>query len=86
MVSAAMKLKRRLLLGRKSYDKPVKVLVAQLCLPLGDPMDCRPQGSSLHGILQVRILECIVISISRGSSHPRVRAQVYHIADRFFTI
>ena len=35
----------------------VKVLVAQLCLTLCDPMDCSPPGSSVHGILQARILE-----------------------------
>ena len=35
----------------------VKVLVAQLCLTLCDPMDCSPPGSSVCGILQVRILE-----------------------------
>ena len=35
----------------------VKMLVAQLCLTLCDPMDCSPPGSSVHGLLQVRILE-----------------------------
>ena len=34
----------------------VKVLVAQSFLTLGDPMDCSPSGSSIHGILQARIL------------------------------
>ena len=34
-----------------------KVLVVQLCPTLCDPMDCRPPGSSLLGILQTRILE-----------------------------
>ena len=32
--------------------------VAQLCLTLSDPMDCSPPGSSVHGIFQVRVLEC----------------------------
>ena len=32
-------------------------LVAKLCLPLCNLMDCSPLGSSVHGILQVRILE-----------------------------
>ena len=49
----------------------VKVLVAQLCLTLCDPMDCSPPGSSVHGILQARILEWVAISFSRGSSQPR---------------
>ena len=31
--------------------------VAQLCLTLSDPMDCSLPGSSLHGILQARVLE-----------------------------
>ena len=44
---------------------------AQLCPNLCDPMDCSPPGSSVHGILQARILEWVVISFSRGSSQPR---------------
>ena len=43
----------------------------QLCLTFWDPMDCNPPGSSVHGILQARILEWVVISFSRGSSRPR---------------
>ena len=49
----------------------VKVLVTQSCLTLFDPMDCSPPGSSVHGILQARILEWVAISISRGSSKLR---------------
>ena len=41
------------------------------CLPLCDPMDCSPPGSSVHGILQARILESVAISFSRESSQPR---------------
>ena len=36
-----------------------------------DPMDCRPPGSSAHGIFQARILEWGAISYSSGSSRPR---------------
>ena len=36
-----------------------------------DPMDCNPPGSSVHGILQTRILKQVTISFSRGSSQPR---------------
>ena len=43
----------------------------QLCLILCDPMDCSPPGSSIHRILQARILEWVAISSSRGSSQPR---------------
>ena len=51
-------------------------LVAQLCPTLCDPMDCSPPGSSVHGILQARILEWVAISFSRGSSSPRDQTQV----------
>ena len=37
-----------------------------------DPMDCRPPGSSVHGISQARILEWVAISFSRGSSGPGI--------------
>ena len=50
--------------------------VAQSCPTLCDPMDCSPPGSSVHGILQARILEWVAISFSRGSSRPRDRTQV----------
>ena len=64
----------------------MEVLVAQWCPTLCDPMDCSPPGSSVHGILQARILEWVVISFSRGSSQPRDGTQVSCIAGRFFTI
>ena len=38
--------------------------VAQSCLTLCDPMDCSPQGSSIHGIFQARILEWGAIAFS----------------------
>ena len=47
------------------------VLHAQVCPTLCDPMDCSPPGSSVHGIFQARISECVAISSSRGSSQPR---------------
>ena len=46
-------------------------LVAQSCPTLCNPMDCSTPGSSVHGILQARILERVAISHSRGSSQPR---------------
>ena len=46
------------------------VLVAQSCPTLCNPMDCSPPGSSVHGILQARILEWAAISFSRGSYQP----------------
>ena len=39
--------------------------VAQSCPTLCDPMDCSPPGSSLHGILQARVLEWVAIAFSR---------------------
>ena len=38
-----------------------------VCLTLCDPMDCSLSGSSVHGILQARILEWVAIPFSRGS-------------------
>ena len=64
----------------------VKVLVAQLCLTLCDPMDCSPPGSSVHGILQARMLEWVAIPFSRVSSRPRDLTWVSCTASRFFTI
>ena len=45
--------------------------VTQSCLTLCDPMGCSPPGSSVHGILQARILEWVAIFYSRRSSWPR---------------
>ena len=44
-----------------------------------------PPGSSVHGILQARILEWVAISFSRGSSQPRDQTWVSHMAGRLFT-
>ena len=43
---------------------------------LCDPMDCAPPGSPVHGILQARILEWVVMPSSRGSSQPRGTSSV----------
>ena len=45
----------------------VQGLVAQSCPALCNPMDCNPLGSSVHGILQARILDGFAIPFSRGS-------------------
>ena len=47
------------------------VLVAQSCPILCNPVDCSPPGSSVHGILQARILEWVAMPSSRGFSWPR---------------
>ena len=62
------------------------VKVAQWCPALHDSMDCSPPGSSVHGILQARILEWVAFPFSRGSSQPRDQTQVSRIAGDFFTI
>ena len=49
-----------------------------------DPTDCTPPDSSVHGILQARILEWVAIFSSRGSSQPRDQALVSCIAGGFF--
>ena len=58
---------------------------AHLHPTLWDPMDCSPPGSSVHGILQARILEWVAISSSRGSSWPRDWTYVSCIESRFLT-
>ena len=57
--------------------KTVKMCVCSVAVC--DPMDCSPPGSSVHGILQARILEWIAISFSRGSSLPRDRTTISFI-------
>ena len=46
--------------------------VAQSCLTLFDPMDCSPPGSSVHGILQARILEWVAISKIKKSQSIKI--------------
>ena len=64
----------------------VRVLAVQSCPTLCDPVDCSPPSSSVHGILQARILEWVIIPFSRASSWPRDLTPVFCIAGRFFTI
>ena len=49
------------------------------------PMDCSPPGSSVHGILQARILEWVVMPSSRGSSQSRDWNCIFCIAGGFLT-
>ena len=69
-----------------SEKAKLKVLVAQLCPTLCDPMDCSLPGSSIRGILQARILEGVAISFSRGSSRPRDRTLVSHTVGRLYRL
>ena len=52
---------------------------------LWNPMGCSPPGSSVHGILQAKILEWVAMPFSRGPSQPKGRTQVSPIAGRFLT-
>ena len=66
-------------------EQKVKVLVAQSCPTLCDPVDCNPPESFVHGILQARILEWVAFSFFRGSSWPRdptwvSQADFYHLS------
>ena len=63
-----------------------RVKVAKLCLTLWTPWTVACQTPSVLGILQARILEWVAFPFSRGSSQPRDRTQVSHIAGRFSTI
>ena len=67
-------------------DSKWKWVFTHSCLTLCDPMDCSLPGSSVHGILQVRILGWIAIPFSRRSSQPRDQIQVSRVAGRFFTV
>ena len=60
--------------------KTMLCIVTQSYPTLRDPLDCSSLGSSIHRIFQVRILEWVFISSSRGSSRPKDQ-----IAGRFFT-
>ena len=53
-----------------------------LCDPIGGSLPC----SSVHGILQARMLEWVAIPFSRGSSQSRDQTKVSRTAGRFFTI
>ena len=57
---------------------------AQSHLTLCHPADCSPPGSSVHGIVQARILEWVTIPFSREFSQPRDQTQVSCIVGRFF--
>ena len=67
----------------ESERKKVKSLSrVQLC----DPVDCSLPGSSVHGILQAGILECVAISFSRGSAQPRDRTRVSCVGGGCFNL
>ena len=60
--------------------------VSQSCPTLCDAVDCTPPDSSVHGILQARILEWVTFSFSRGSSRLKDRNQVSRFGCRHFNL
>ena len=58
----------------------VKAFVSQSCLTICNPIDCSPPGSSVHGILQARILQWFVMPFSRGSSWSRDWTRIFYIS------
>ena len=58
----------------------MRAKLLQSCPTLCSPIDCSPPGSSVHGILQARILRRVAISSSRGSSRPRDHTWVSYIS------
>ena len=70
-------------MGRKVSDRTDQLNWTELFACL---VECSLPFSSLHGILQARILEWVAISFSRGSFQPRDRTRVSSIGHRFFTI
>ena len=61
-------------------EKCMRAKLLQSCPTLCDPMDCSPPGSSVHGILQARILEWVAIPSSRGSSQCRDWTHVSYVS------
>ena len=57
----------------------------QSCPTLCNPMDCSPQGSSVHGILEAKILECLPCSPSVDLSDPGIKPSSPALAGGFFT-
>ena len=62
-----------------TYTLEMKVLVAQSCPTLCNPMDCSPPGSTVHGISQVGVLEWGAISFSRGSFWLRDQTCIFFV-------
>ena len=66
----------------------VCVLVTQLCPTLCNLLDCNAPSFSVHGILQARILEWVVMPFSRGTFQPRDQTCISYVscvAGGFFT-
>ena len=65
-------------------SKSVLCLLSRSCPTLCYNMGCSPPGSSVHGILQARILEWVAMPSSTGSLQPRDQTQVSRTAGGFY--
>ena len=73
-----------------TYDKIlISQIISMMCVcvcvysaasVVSDPMGCSPPGSSVHGILQARILEWVSMPTSRGSSQSRGQTCIFYIS------
>ena len=72
--------------GTLTLPMSLRVLVAQSCLTLCNSMNYSLPVSSVHGILQARILEFVAIPFSGGSPRPRDQTRVSHIPGRRFNL
>ena len=68
------------------HHRPLVSVTCSVVSSFCEPMNCSPPGSSVHGILQARILEWVAIPFSRASSQLRDWTWVSCIAGRFFTV
>ena len=64
------------IINNNNFSESENVKVTQSCPTLCNPLDCSPPGSSVHGILQARILEWVAIPSSKTSSWPKDRIWV----------
>ena len=60
-------------LKRLSSSSSSSMFIAQSCLALCNPMGCSPPGSSIHGIVQTKILEWVTISFSNDLLNPGIK-------------
>ena len=68
---------------KKSYDQPGGGgLVVKLCLILVIPWTIAWPGSSVHGILQARILEWVAISFSNDQPRQQIKKQRHYFVDK----
>ena len=71
---------------QRTFYSFLTVIDAQPCPTLCDPKDWSPPSSSVHGILQARILEWVAVPFSRRFSQPRDQTQVSLMAGIFFIV